>query len=399
MSNIDEIAEDKYLAVSRFNVNGSNKLVHRDSQRAPRQKFTIANISPNNVPGNAFQSAGSFATFDISTDHIHVPDQFTLKMDITNTDGTNTYTAMPAPYLISYIEVRIDSSVVETIYSDDLYKETLLMYNQEELEVRGPSMNIDPATYDANGAIATSGSVSYYLPFRNCLSKSLFMPAVTNKVRLFVYFRNGPQEAGDGLASALQLDNLTLYLSGVRYSDVIANRLLNRYKASPHVVRSLVRRDGSVQVSNVETTKFKQSLDSLTGKFAFFNLMLIDQASTGSARYTPLEFSDITLLTSAGVPVNVQDLPETLLRNIFPSELLLGQGSSVKRVINYPLCDNPELTFCRRIASGYEQMNGKYNLQITPNLGASTNVNVSITAYQYCQIETTTNGTVVVSYL
>ena len=148
------------------------------------------------------------------------------------------------------------------------------------------------------------------------------------------------------------------------------------------------------------TTQVRDTINAFTGSFAFFTVQLIDAtAAAGSTDlYTPLDFTQITLLSSAGVPVNYfQNVPRALLQNIIGAQSFQGQGASVKRILPYLFCVDPNLTFDKHVHTGAEVMDGKYQILITPNIAPATDVRCVISGYNYATVETGRNGVITVS--
>lgn len=402
MSAIDNLSLDKYLPVSKQNVGGAEKFVHLGSEKAPRQKKVMNNVSPDSSAPNAFTGSAVKQVFTLNSDRVHTPEWFILRVDVSNSDGANTYTPFPAPFLLSYVEIELSSNITETIYPEQLYDEYINNHSQEWLQAMSAQLNIDPATYNANAAIAASGTATYYIPIKCVISNALFMPACTTKPKINVYYRSGPQEAGAGSATALTLTSSSLYIVGIQYSDSIARQMLSRYKTKSHVKRSLVRQNGTLNFQNMTTTQVRDTINAFTGSFAYFTVQLIDASATAGSTdlYTPLDFTDITLLSSGGFPINYfQNVPRELLQNMLGGENFKGQGSSVKRILPYLFCVNPQLTYDKHIHTGSEIMDGKYQLLITPNISSATNVRCVLTGYNYATVETSRNGVITVKYL
>ena len=148
-------------------------------------------VPPNaGVTSSAWTAAGTFLDFEIPKG-VGVLHRLCLRLDINNTNAT--LTIPPSPFLIQTIECYIGSQLIETLYPNDIYNETVGFLRKDEVEAESSVLlyqnNNTPAE---THLVARPGNFTAYIPFNNALSCcKFFCDGVTETIKFRVYFPAG----------------------------------------------------------------------------------------------------------------------------------------------------------------------------------------------------------------
>lgn len=392
-----------YAPTKLIQEGGENVHVALRSLENPDQAKTSSQYNSDNGVGGGFDGVSS-STFTISSDKVHIIEDFILQINCRNTSGNLTITPNVVPFLINRIEVMVNGSIFENIYPYELYSETLMNEPQEYVVAQQTTLNMSPTTYNAANAIAASTNQTYYLPLRCFVNNTLFMCQLINQVQIRVYWASTPVSSGSG---TLSLVSSFLWAMGKSFAARIRDRLIQKFNARKHVTRTVTRRDNSIAFGTLtNAVSSEQPLSGLTGSFCSIKMMLVAASAVpaSDALYTYEPLSYITIKDSSGIPLNsIQNIPAELVQYVWPKVTggYPGQGQQVKYIYEYPLGDAPCESENEGDASGFSYFNGKFNLMITPGTLSTSpgSYTMRVCGYQYTLVSQNVDGSVDVAFV
>jgi hypothetical protein len=122
---------------------------------------------------------------------------------------------MPTPQWISRVEIYFGSDLIESVYADDLYHETVgTVTNQYYKQIES---EINSSNYDLNTVGIPVGASRYYIPLNTCLTAMRpFVAGFSAKIKVRVYFASSisadPVVANPNPANTIALNEAQLYV-------------------------------------------------------------------------------------------------------------------------------------------------------------------------------------------
>lgn len=221
---------------SSFNGKGIYRPAHQ-SARVESAVPTYRYLTPQagNI-GGAWKTSGHFLDFQIPKATVEVLEGQTIRFGIRN-NSFSTVTLPPTPMLVETVEVRIGSELVETVYSTDIFNESVGFLSRDQLDAVNEVMTCGLNYNDVDNASATINTNStrhVYLPFKCCLnSAKLYCKTLEDLVTFRVYTPNGLWGGNDLVLSDVTLiigesksatDGATqadAHKSGITYGTVV----------------------------------------------------------------------------------------------------------------------------------------------------------------------------------
>ena len=213
-------------------------------------------VQPQSQPLNAF--TGSIVQTDIIVDKsIGKALNYFVQLDVTfanshATDPKSGYLASAASLFANnaYDEL-VNGSVAETVYSDNLFVEGMVMKSDQELAQHSTIWGI---SFDASGnpipskiTVPSLSSVkkTYYVPLIGLFSSAqLFLAGISDEIRFRVYLDAAPLCGANGFVSdpeiTLSLNNLQLWVEEASLSAETFNALQQQHKSGV-TYRSMLR--------------------------------------------------------------------------------------------------------------------------------------------------------------
>lgn len=392
-------SEELHQAFTKFELNG--KAYFGNSNDLESYDFTNSQniLTPLSIPGGVLRSGGQFCDVDISSSScLHKIDDIVLSCDISNANATNPALVVPFPYILNRVEISFDGRVVETLYSDNLFTQTL-MNTSEIIAQRAITEGFSTTTYGPDGVgIVALSQRNYQLPIHCNISK-LFMPT-TNSVRLRFYFNGGSAimtSTSVATANDLSLVSLNVYLQGRLFSSDVKNMLVSRYRSASHISRGIIRR---YQLINLGPTtsgvQVSQTLSAYTGTFCFLRMVL---KATGATQENVCAnnwkaFLNNTLIDSSGQAWAFQNIPDQLIRNVWIPSKYNTLTTTTVNMHELDFCVDPMGSFRYLKDSGSLFMDGRYLAKPTPAVTASGGLDLIICSLQECLVVQQPNGTI-----
>lgn len=376
---------------------GNTVYIKKDSLDYYDYQSTLNILNP--VSNSLSSTAGGYVDFDLTSASVNRVDNAFFTITIQNVNVADDLIMMPLPFVISRIELIANSNTVSTLYSQDLFLQTIRS-DSETLFNRGISEGFEVDTVTGvlgpdTTAIAALGVRTYSLPIQSFLSQ-VFMPTLkTNNMRIRIYFNSGTAlTVSTTTATFADISYLqpTLYLQGRVYGRKTLSRLYKEYVQFPHVSRIVLRRQ-QILPSQAMTggSQYQQLLGALTGSYSTIRVSLIDSAiTTSEINFAYRQIQSLSLIDSVGRPWGFQDMPDALLRQ----QVLPSKYDTLISAANYlyelPLSRSPLASFQSNRESGSRYMDGRWSLYIrAQSTGTYT---VYINAQEYAALRQNVDG-------
>lgn len=363
------------------------------------------------VAGTINANNASYVDFDLTNTSCHRYDNLFLEVPVTNT-GASTIVMMPLSFMISRIELLCQSATVATMYSYDLFTQTMVsdmdtLINRSVSEGFGintlsGAIGVDTDVVSA-GYVAgvTAGSTrKYSLPIHSFLNQCFGPILKQNNFKVRVYFNQGnslvASFGGATTIANVQFGTPTLYVQGRVYGRKTLERLLDEYRKAPHIARCIIRRQQIISLGSVTgSVQYSQLLGSLTGSMSTLRFSLVDYNSAAPATaLTPSALTEITLLDSSGRPWSFQSMPNSLLRQqVGPSKYQTAAFNG-NYIYELPLCRSPLSAFQNNLSAGSLYMDGRWNVKFTPTANSTHVVNLYVNAHEYAICKQSPNGSI-----
>ena len=175
--------------------------------------------------------------------------------------------APPTPFWINQIEVSVGSTLIETIYSQDIYNETIGFLPIDQLTAQAEALSYHGVLSEdgrnvSSDATLSAGDNTHYLPFNSALTTArLYAAGIAEDIKLRVYFPPGL------FGSLVTLSDLTLVVEEDIGSSDDAAAWHESHKQGI-VYNTLVRQRQSQMVSRVVGNSNTIDLTGLNGSSA-----------------------------------------------------------------------------------------------------------------------------------
>lgn len=254
-------------------------------------------VPPNaGVTSSAYTSAGTFLDFEIPGG-IGVLHGTTLRFDFNNLNAA--LQVPPSPFLIQQIEVYVGSQLLETLYPNDIYNETVGFLQADEVQNQSPTLQYENfLVTNRTHLVPQSGNFTAYLPFNNILSCcKFFCDGVSETIKFRVYFPAGMfNTTQTSLASA----NLLLEEDSGTDND---RRQWSFASSQGTVYSTVVRQRMNTTILKSNTTDYTLELTGVNGSSAGFMVYAGPPCVPGVGTLPYVEKNDLSG-TPVAVPAN-----------------------------------------------------------------------------------------------
>ena len=209
-----------------------------------------------------WKTSGQFLDFEIPKE-IGVISGLNLRMEV-SCDVSGGQLAPPTPYWVQQIEITVGSQILETLYPQDIFNETVGFLNKDDLDSMNEVLLANPDDYvTVNQKIPNTGiygsNFFAYLPFNCCVTAAkLYNAGIDDPLKFRVYFPpNLWPTANGGTALNTNLSSATLVIEeefvtpetradferaskeGITYATVVRqrqNQTINRNVGSSNTI-------------------------------------------------------------------------------------------------------------------------------------------------------------------
>lgn len=361
------------------------------------------------VAGNISATNASYVDFDLTNASAHRFDNLFFEIPVSNTAPllADLIIPMPLSFMIDRIELLTNNNTVATMYSNDLFTQTLVS-NTDTLINRGVSEG-----FSTSVGLSTYGTISqdvigvpfgttrkYSIPIHSFLTQCFGPILKQNNFKVRVHFNQGnalvASFGGASTIANLVFGTPTLYVQGRVYGRKTLDKLMNEYRKAPHIARTIIRREQMINMGSVTAgVQYSQLLGSLTGAMSTLRVTLVDYNSASPAtKFAYKQLNNLTLLDSAGKPWSFQGLPDSLLRQ----QVMCSKYDTVIDSNNFlyelPLGRDPLKTFQSNVSSGSLYMDGRWTLKFTPTANSANVVSLYVNAHEYCAVRQNPTGSI-----
>ena len=367
-----------------------------------RQSFSY-HTSQSNL-SNVFTS-DTQVDFEIApSSSVHCIKDIVLELNVIN-NGASAVTALPTPFLLNRVDIKVGSSLIDQIFPEECYFEMLMNHPSDYITSHANEWNVDSADYDVAAAIGAGATNTWQVPLSCFLNTGdILIRALRSKIRFECHFRSGSAIVAStsvGAGSDLGLQNCRLRLGGWKFDPPVLADLLNRYEKAPHVSSAVVRRRDRLTFSGATSgVTSDQQLGALTGSFANLRFIVRPLSASQENRIAGVNLNNVTLLDSSGSPVNYNQVPASYIRkqiipNNYPTDLM-AKTTSNANIFEIPFSEAPLRTFEGGFKGGVQRLNGLYQLSL--EFASSSNYEAYCIAYEYVNV-IVQNGDMAVRFL
>jgi len=187
----------------------------------------------------AWKTSGHFLDYELPNS-IGVLCKTTLRFNVLKSSSASLIVP-PTPFWIQQVEISVGANLIETLYPNDIFNETVGFKSKDELDATNEVLYCNPDNYVAVDSALPTGSSYAYLPFNNCLTTArIFVAGVSETVKMRVYFPPNlfdyPDTTEVSLSDATLIieedigshtdrsDNETAMKAGIIYGTVVRQR-------------------------------------------------------------------------------------------------------------------------------------------------------------------------------
>ena len=256
---------------SAVNGKGIYRPAHQ-SQRLESSLPVYKYLTPQagNIAG-AWVTSGHFLDFQIPQRSVETLSSQMIRFNVTN--GGASLSSPPSVHFIEAIEVRIGTELVETIYPQDMFTETVGFKSLDELDSLNEVLKVGK-DYVTSDQTLPAGNSYVYLPFVCLLNAcKLYLKTLDDLVSFRVYFPNEFWGSKD-----VKLSDITLILEEAKSNDSATQADAHK---SGITYGTIVRQHQTIQVARPADDGEKQvDLTGINGHSAG----LIIYANTGGKK-------------------------------------------------------------------------------------------------------------------
>jgi len=301
-----------------------------------------------------------------------------FEFTVTNTDGTgNALLMLPCQFWANIIQLSCAGSIFENLYPENfLIESTFLQENDEKILAKQTLENYvyNAATTGFNSSfvsIADGASKTFYFSLNCSLNKAeLFLSAINTQITIEIQFNPAPY-LSTSLSTSVSMSSAKLIMSGIKFDEVVRNKLLQRYASNAtSSLYLLPQREIIPGISLSSATTSYIQVTSFSGQ----NLAALFVASrkNGAAKeelYTYDLLAEIDLKNSgSSVFLNSLKLREYTIMNL---NNLPSSASFCENMVMMPFSVDPYNTLKIGRESGWLTFSPNFSLEILSTVTAT----------------------------
>jgi hypothetical protein len=218
-------------------------------------------------PQGAWSTSGMFLDYELPKELGYITGlqlRFEVRCDV---DGGLIVPG--TPHWVQQIEVSIGSQLVETLYPQDIFTETVGFQNKDELDSTNEVLLVNPTTYiGVDQRLPNTGvygsNFFAYLPFNCCLTTArIFNHGIDDSIKLRVYF---PPNLFNG--APVNLAAATLLVQEDAVAPEVAKEIRNASHREGIVYSTIVRQRQNQTITRTSGSQNTIELTGLSGSSA-----------------------------------------------------------------------------------------------------------------------------------
>jgi len=361
-------------------------------------------ITPQTGVANVFNNNQAQVDFimPIGGGKLDKCDNFVLELSLTNTDGVNIATLLPAQFMIDNYQELISGNTFNTFYSHQLLIETLFLCYDDECiynysTLGGFTGGINGVPYSENLTIPAGGTARLYLRITPMIAREkLFLKNCLSQITYRFYFEStGLTTTSLSTPGSLRLNALNMFVGGVKYDESIKNKLLSRYKSFDHITnywqgqRAVISGQGISDITDsfVNVTEFSDL------NINFSACMFVPNGAIKENLYNFVPIENLSLQVN-GQTISSFEQTNTNWIRFLMMEFFPGVTSTVSNniyIINHS--HNPQGSAITGMSSGSYKWSPNCRLQVRAATGSAGTYDVYIIAFAQNNIIQRTDGT------
>jgi hypothetical protein len=295
-----------------------------------------------------------------------------LEMQVRNTQATNSMLLMPSFFLLRRIEIFSGSNLIDTIYPEHNYYESVLDNKYEYVAAHRGVWSIGDDYGLSTATLAAGAARTLFVPIPSVITQSkVLLRALRTKLRVECHFAAGTDvyQTTSVASTGLVLDSINLRMDGFRFQGPILDQLLKSYDRTAHVARGSVRRYEKLTASSATAgTDTNLTLSSLNGTFSHMRFFARPNGATRDSLISGRQLNTFTILDSNGSPLSYQNISGEYNRlemaaGHVASDFYSKTGAQTF-LYQYAFSDDPVSTAAEGINGGEQVLNSNYRLAI-----------------------------------
>jgi len=350
-----------------------------------------AYFPPQSSVTNVF-SQETQVTFEVMPSvQTHIAEKMVLEMQVRNT-SVSSMLLLPSFFLLRRIEIFSGSNLLDTIYPEHNYYESVLDNTYEYVAAHRGVWGIG-ADYGLTAAtLAAGASRTLFVPIPSVITQSkVLLRALRTKLRVECHFAAGTSiyQNTSVASTGLVLDSINLRMDGFRFAGTTLDTLLKSYDRTAHVARGSVRRFEKLTAPSATAgVDTNLTLSSLNGTFSHMRFFVRPNGATRDDVIGGRQLNTFTILDSNGSPLSYQNISAEYNRlematGHVASDFYSKTGAQTF-LYQYAFSDNPVSTITQGINGGELVLNSNYRLAV--NVVASGNYEVFVMAYNWVNV-------------
>jgi len=288
-----------------YHVGADAKLIHTSSRIL--QTGGLASI----FTGNQQQSDYILTNID-NVCHF---ENMSLRLNITNLDGTNPAILLPSQYLLNYFEVLMENGQVETVYNHNLFYDNLYLKGSDEELFNNQNLyssvgGFNGVAYGSGVTIPASGSAIVYVDLPNIFTKCpIFIKALQKNIGIRCNWHPTGMYS-TSLSSGIRVNDADMYISGVEYEQYVQSKLLTRYRSYDHMFgyydpqRAIIPGQ-TLSATNKSNVKITEASGQYVSQLVVF---IVPSGASGEAQFNFQPLLKLDLLRSGKTIGSFQDV-------------------------------------------------------------------------------------------
>lgn len=377
---------------SIMTANGTVLAKSRNIGRVKAKGSAVQSVQSQGSTSNVFTNNNtSTLTFLLplgTSNQLDIVKNLIFEFTVTNNDGGGDALLMlPCQFWPNIIQLSCAGSIFENLYPENfLIESTFLQENDEKILAK---QTLENYVYNAASTGFTSSAVTipdgtsktFYFSLNCSLNKAeLFLSAINTQITIEIQFNPAPY-LSTSLSTSVSMSSAKLIMSGIKFDEVVRNKLLQRYASnSTSSLYLLPQREiiPGITLSSASTSYI--SVTSFSGQ----NLACLFVASraNGASKeqlYTYDLLAELDLKNSgSSVFLNSLKLREYTIMNL---NNLPSSASFCENMVMMPFSVDPYNTLKIGRESGWLTFSPNFSLEILSTVTATKEL--VLIGYQY----------------
>jgi hypothetical protein len=407
MTSIKAVNERQTHSLSPFYTDENGFISLKDQSANILVENSVVQVKPwSGFSPTCFQSSPGFQLqFDMSNSQVDIWERLALRMLLSNSDGTNAATLVPSYFLFQYLQIFINDTLVDQIYSSQMYEDEVLLSKYVTVQKEGNVAGFDPSTYSSNLVIPAAGSLEVFMPIKTFLGSLELMPDLwgsSTAIRLIFFCNAGSSlySAGSGSISTITLTDTDMRIDGANFkNDTDRAQMVNDFANNTHQYKLITHQYYPLNTNSLSAgTQYQINMTISASQAAGISLFPTN-VNPSVVQWNPLQLEAWNLLDGGGQSLvglpqgtNMSDrFSRYWMNNLWLDNLV----NNTQYIYPFSWADDLSLTYRSGINTGSIEILPSYRVLVQP--AASQAYNLQINVWVYTLLTITPDGGVVVN--